>query len=643
MSTLEAWYMVDDVSDQTAENRLEPNQPVTPAELCELGVLHWYLPPTGNYPAKAVPWEPKEGIQDKELAKIRDSRGYNYADIITCSEECLPDYHNKLKAFFEEHIHSDEEVRYILKGSGYFDVRDRKDRWIRIQLSAGDLIVLPEGIYHRFTMDVKNFTQAMRLFKGVPVWTPINRPADSHISRERYLQNFQALEEEQRLRAEIVSCLRTFFTQGWCLGSSGAVASKVYASMSAPALVTPSGVPKEQLETEDLFLVASTGELLKVPTKVSKISDSNAVFQAIFKQRTDVTAVTHIHSVASVLAADKQEVLRVQAQEMIKGLGVPGDGELIVPIIENKATEPELVPEMMSVLSKYPSAPAVLVRDHGAYIFGKNLRQAKIGTECLGFILELEMKRRGRREAVEAPTVVLLDIEGTTTPISFVKDKLFPYAASAVTSWVETAGDDLIEVAKDYEKQCQQDKVPFNAQAPKEEVLRLTKEWIAADRKVPALKDLQGKLWKFGYEKGELKGEMFEDTPDAMAEWVAAGRRVAIFSSGSREAQHLIFKYTEKGDLTGFISAYFDPKSAQASKQESKAYAEIALSMGIEPSEGLFCTDVLGEAQAADQAGWKTVLLTRPGNAPLPAQHGFREANSLLEVLSRKRVRRNGS
>ncbi|CAJ1337791.1 unnamed protein product, partial [Effrenium voratum] len=129
---------------------------------------------------------------DPDLAAIRDARGYNYADIITCSEECLPDYHNKLKAFFEEHIHSDEEVRYILNGSGYFDVRDREDRWIRIALNAGDLIALPEGIYHRFTMDSKNFTQAMRLFKGVPVWTPINRPADEHESRQRYVQRFQA-------------------------------------------------------------------------------------------------------------------------------------------------------------------------------------------------------------------------------------------------------------------------------------------------------------------------------------------------------------------------------------------------------------------------------------------------------------------
>ncbi|CAJ1406306.1 unnamed protein product [Effrenium voratum] len=632
MPAIEAWYMATEVKDQTAENRMDPNQPVSPDELRDLGVLQWHILPKGEYPAKAVPWEPK-GMQDPDLAAIRDARGYNYADIITCSEECLPDYHNKLKAFFEEHIHSDEEVRYILNGSGYFDVRDREDRWIRIALSAGDLIVLPEGIYHRFTMDSKNFTQAMRLFKGVPVWTPINRPADQHLSRQRYQQRFQPLEEERKLRASIVRVLRGFFGQGWCLGSSGACGARLGRDAW---LVTPSGVPKELLEPEDLFLVSRSGEQLKMPRKAAKVSDSLTVFSAVFERRSAVAAICHIHSVAAVLAADNgDEVLRIRDCEMIKGLGVPGDGVLALPIIANKATEPELVPELLRALERWETAPAVLVRDHGAYVFGSSLEKAKIGTECLGFILDLESRRRSvevprplKRRRTGAPTVVLLDIEGTTTPISFVKDRLFPYAASAVDAWVKDAPP---EVAAAFKKQCQEDKVPFNDAAPQEEIVRLTKEWIAKDRKVSALKDLQGKLWKSGYERQELKGEMFEDTPEAMTGWVASGRRVAIFSSGSREAQRLIFQHSDRGDLTGFISAYFDPKSAQASKQEPKAYEEIALSMGIHPSEGLFCTDVLAEAQAASKAGWRAVLLKRPGNAPLPAHH-FREVTNLMDA-----------
>eukprot|EP00442_Polarella_glacialis_P037675 CAMPEP_0115084852 /NCGR_PEP_ID=MMETSP0227-20121206/21556_1 /TAXON_ID=89957 /ORGANISM="Polarella glacialis, Strain CCMP 1383" /LENGTH=190 /DNA_ID=CAMNT_0002473837 /DNA_START=91 /DNA_END=663 /DNA_ORIENTATION=- len=187
---MESWYMSADVVDQTAENRLSPNQPVTPEQLKDLGIKSWSIPSEGyTYPAKAVPWNPDD-FEDPALAALRKEEGYDYADIITCSEECLPDYHNKLKAFFQEHIHSDDEIRYILKGSGYFDVRDKEERWIRVQLSAGDLIVLPEGIYHRFTMDSNNFTHAMRLFKGEPVWTPINRPADDHESRKKYVDTF---------------------------------------------------------------------------------------------------------------------------------------------------------------------------------------------------------------------------------------------------------------------------------------------------------------------------------------------------------------------------------------------------------------------------------------------------------------------
>lgn len=143
-------------------------------------MLYWKLDPS-LYP------------DDERLEAIKKVRGYSYEDTVNVSPDTLPDYENKIKAFYEEHIHTDEEIRYVLAGSGYFDVRDEKDNWIRISCHAGDLIILPEGIYHRFTLDEGNYIKALRLFVGEPVWTPYNRPQDGHPSRIKYLEDIKVL------------------------------------------------------------------------------------------------------------------------------------------------------------------------------------------------------------------------------------------------------------------------------------------------------------------------------------------------------------------------------------------------------------------------------------------------------------------
>mmetsp|Transcript_24607 Transcript_24607/g.56790 ORF Transcript_24607/g.56790 Transcript_24607/m.56790 type:complete len:202 (-) Transcript_24607:82-687(-) len=195
---LDAWRIPEAVEDQKAENRLEPNEVVATEELKELGILHWELNPQAyEYPVKAVPYDASE-TGEKELETIREERGYSYADVITVRPGDLPDFENKVKAFFEEHIHDAEEVRYILAGSGYFDIRDQSDKWIRIHIKQGDLITLPAGIYHRFTCDKSDYIHAMRLFKGTPVWTPLNRPQEDHPVRQKFLASLATADAKKR-------------------------------------------------------------------------------------------------------------------------------------------------------------------------------------------------------------------------------------------------------------------------------------------------------------------------------------------------------------------------------------------------------------------------------------------------------------
>ena len=139
---VQAWYMDKSADDPRRPHRREPARPVSLEQLRGLGVLYWKL--------DADKYE-----SDPELEKIRKERNYSWMYIITICKDKLPTYEEKIKMFYEEHLHLDDEIRYILDGSGYFDVRDKEDRWIRIFMEKGDMITLPAGIYHRFTLDEK--------------------------------------------------------------------------------------------------------------------------------------------------------------------------------------------------------------------------------------------------------------------------------------------------------------------------------------------------------------------------------------------------------------------------------------------------------------------------------------------------------
>ena len=206
---------------------------------------------------------------------------------------------------------------------------------------------------------------------------------------------------------------------------------------------------------------------------------------------------------------------------------------------------------------------------------------------------------------------VLLDIEGTTTPISFVYDVLFPYARRHVAEYIRHAG--LSDLQREHEEDVRQGNNPPPWSAEPVSYIH----WLMdQDRKSTALKNLQGKIWLEGYQSGELRGEVFQDVPPALERWHRNKVDIRIFSSGSVLAQRLIFSSTAAGDLTKFLSGYFDTTTGR--KNDPASYTTIANTFEIAASDILFLSDVVHELDAARNAGMQTRLCVRPGNHPQP-------------------------
>jgi len=207
---------------------------------------------------------------------------------------------------------------------------------------------------------------------------------------------------------------------------------------------------------------------------------------------------------------------------------------------------------------------------------------------------------------------ILLDIEGTTTPISFVYDVLFPFARRHVSEYVKHA--DLTDLKHEYD-----DEVRKGSNPPlwSEEPVAYIYWLMDQDRKSTALKRIQGEIWHEGYERGLLHGEVFPDVPGALERWQRNGIDLRIFSSGSILAQLLLFSSTPAGDLTKFLRGYFDTTTGP--KNVAASYGTIAKSFGVAPSEILFISDITRELDAAREAGMQTRLCIRTGNHPQPA------------------------
>jgi len=236
---------------------------------------------------------------------------------------------------------------------------------------------------------------------------------------------------------------------------------------------------------------------------------------------------------------------------------------------------------------------------------------------------------------------ILLDIEGTTTPIDFVYNTLFPFASAHVEEFLGAhIEDNEICALVDELRQFQQRDAQRGASVPTwrdgtsadhvHSAASYVRWLIARDSKITPLKALQGKIWEAGYRSGELRGTVYPDVAPALARWRAQGRRLAIFSSGSVLAQKLLFAFSTAGNLTALLDGFFDTTTGP--KHEVGSYRRIAAGLGVANSEVLFLSDVTTELDAARATGMQTALAWRSG-APMSTASSHPSIRSFDEVF----------
>ncbi len=237
---------------------------------------------------------------------------------------------------------------------------------------------------------------------------------------------------------------------------------------------------------------------------------------------------------------------------------------------------------------------------------------------------------------------VLLDIEGTTGSLAFVRETLFPYAQSHLSAFLERHWDTPETTAARERIARDAGTGPLDLwratrdpgatdPAARERFAGAVAELMRADAKQTGLKELQGLIWEEGYRTGELRSHVYPDVPPALRHWAREGLEIAIYSSGSIRAQQLYFAHTEEGDLRSLIGAHFD--TTTGSKRDTESYVRIARALRLPAREILFVSDSADELAAAQTAGFAVALAGRPGNpAPPPEAAPFPRLASFTEI-----------
>jgi len=227
--------------------------------------------------------------------------------------------------------------------------------------------------------------------------------------------------------------------------------------------------------------------------------------------------------------------------------------------------------------------------------------------------------------------LILTDIEGTTSSISFVKDVLFPYARRQLPAFVREHGNEP-EVRRWLDAAA----VEAGGICTDDTLVETLQGWIDTDYKHTALKALQGMIWVAGYSGSDYQAHIYPDAAEALHRWHAQGRALYVFSSGSVPAQKLLFGHTTAGDLTPLFSGYFDTEIG--GKRDAASYRRILQTIDKPASDAIFLSDVVEELDAAREAGMDTVLLDRLQDYPQPrtddAAHGHSRVQSFDQIDS---------
>jgi len=497
-------------------------------------------------------------------------------------------------------------------------------------------------------------------------------------------------DEARAVRSLIAQLCEQFYRNGWATGTGGGVSIRVGGpEEDRPwrVFVAPSGIQKEDMIGDDIFELDMERNVIVQPkTTGLRQSACTPLWYVVYKNRPNSKCVIHTHSMFAQLATmldptESSKVLRVTHLEMLKGVGHHGyDDFLEIPIIDNRPSEDLLAAQLEKAIKDYPNTNAVLVRRHGVYVWGDSWEQAKTQGEAFDYLFEscVKMRQMGidpsqvplhgtYREDDEEPAAkriktngfngmgkadnvrdlasnptpilprdgkhLLLDIEGCTTSISFVKDTLFPFVLEHIDTYVNglapTEYNEVLEALNSDLKE--EDKARVN---DLNDCACIVRYMVQNDMKVASLKSLQGQMWKTGYEKGDLKGHVFADFVPFLHWMETHGVQVHIYSSGSVQAQKLLFGYSTHGDLTEFLHQYFDITTS-GNKKEASSYTKIAKELGVAPSDIVFCSDSEAELKAAKTAGIGHAIMTvRPGNEAITAEgrKAYPQVFSLLQL-----------